>query len=276
MQISRQGLDFIQSFESFVPYPYDDLVPAVRGKYREWRGGPVRGTLTIGYGHTDAAAHPLKVRKGVRISERQAVEILAVDLQEVEAAINRLVKVPLAQGQYDALGSFTFNVGAGALASSTLLRKLNRGDYDGARAQFDRWVKSKGKTLRGLVRRRDGEQALWDQAERDIVLPEKEHVDHPAEVDAPQPPKSILQSKTAGAAGVVAAGDGASLVDQVKEAAGKAADLKYYSDSFGLSKIFGTVETLVMSPYFWVSIAVLGACAFIVWDRRRKLIEENV
>ena len=81
-KLGKKGLDLIKSFESFVPYVYDDLLPPVRGKYREWNGGAVKGTLTIGYGHTDAAKHPLKIEHGLKISQAKALEVLDVDLDE--------------------------------------------------------------------------------------------------------------------------------------------------------------------------------------------------
>jgi lysozyme len=182
-RISKQGLDFIKSFESFVPYVYDDLRAPVKGKYSEWQGEETIGTLTIGYGHTNSAKHPLRIAKGLRISEAEACDILDVDLDECEEAVNELVDVPLTQGQFDALTSFAFNCGVGNLKK--LIVPLNRNNYPGTRAKFDLYVKSKGKHLRGLQRRRDGEQALWD--EEGVILP-TEPVHHGAEVDAPATP----------------------------------------------------------------------------------------
>lgn len=181
MKISASGLDFIKGFESFVGYVYDDLVPPVRGKYKEWDGGEVRGTLTIGYGHTDAAKHPLKISKGLKISEAEACEILDVDLDDCEEAVRRNVSVPLSQGRFDSLCSFAFNCGEGNLKNIT--KRVNRGDDSGARRAFDLYVKSKGQTLRGLQRRRDGEQALWDSVPTPPIT--KDDTFHPAEVDVP-------------------------------------------------------------------------------------------
>lgn len=161
MRLGPRGLDLIKSFESFVPYVYDDMRAPVGGKYAEWDGGPVRGTLTIGYGHTDAAKHPLKTRQGVRVTEAEALQILDVDLDECEADVNTFVKVPLTQGQFDALVSFTFNCGVGNL--KRLIVPLNKGDYAGCRQKFAEFTRSKGEVLRGLVRRRAAEQVLWDQ-----------------------------------------------------------------------------------------------------------------
>ena len=199
--ISKRGLEFIKGYESFVPYVYDDLLPPVRGKYREWDGGAVRGTLTIGYGHTNAATHPLKIKRGLRISEAQAEEVLAADLHDVERDVNRLVKVPITQGQFDALVSFAFNCGAGALAN--LIRPLNAGNPNGTRAKFDLYIRSKGKVLKGLVRRRNGEQEMWDAI--DPELPPKDHlqetpkevqIDRPLPEVPPAAEKPMTQSKT--------------------------------------------------------------------------------
>jgi lysozyme len=85
------------------------------------------------------------------------MEWLDEDLKEAEDAVNRLVKVPLTQGQFDALASFVFNLGEGQFSKSTLLKLLNAGSYDGARDQFKRWVYDNGKVQPGLVKRRMGE-----------------------------------------------------------------------------------------------------------------------
>lgn len=113
------------------------------------------GIPTIGIGHTKG------VKMGDRCTVQQADAWLTEDLQDAEAAVSRLVQRPLTQNQFDALASFTFNLGAGRLAESTLLILLNRGNYAGAAAQFGRWDKSKGVTLAGLTRRRAAEAALF-------------------------------------------------------------------------------------------------------------------
>ena len=178
MTVGPKGLALIKSFESFVPHVYDDLRAPVRGQYREWDGSKPIGTLTIGYGHTNAAKHPLKISKGLRITEKQALEILDVDLDDCEASVNRLVKSPITQGQFDGILSFDFNCGSGN--TRKLIEPLNRGDYAGTRAKFDQFIRSKGKVLRGLQRRRDAEQALWD--DKAAKLPTGP-VHHSAEVE---------------------------------------------------------------------------------------------
>ena len=159
MNVGNAGLKLIESFEGFVPFVYDDLRPA-GGKYgyREWDGGSVKGTLTIGYGHTNAAGLP-KIVKGMQVTQEEGSAILASDLHSVEVDVNRLVKVPLTQNQFDALVSFHFNTGA--LGKSTLLKKLNAGDYAAVPSELLKWVKSKGQTLNGLIRRRKAEGQLF-------------------------------------------------------------------------------------------------------------------
>jgi lysozyme len=94
-------------------------------------------------------------------SQKECDDAFTADMQIFCAAVSSLVKVPLNQNQFDALVSFTYNCGSGALKGSTLLRKLNNGDYDGAAAEFPRWTKGGGVVLPGLVRRRAAEMHLF-------------------------------------------------------------------------------------------------------------------
>lgn len=95
------------------------------------------------------------------IKQETAERLLKVGLVSYESDVSRLVKVSLTQGQFDALVSFTYNLGARSLSTSTLLRKLNAGDYAGAADEFMRWNKAGGKVLNGLTRRREAERALF-------------------------------------------------------------------------------------------------------------------
>ena len=113
------------------------------------------GVLTIGYGHTGG------VKEGDLITEQKAEQLLQDDLKKFENGVLRLVRVPLAQNQFDALVSFAFNLGVGNLGKSTLLKMLNDRDYKGAAGQFIRWNKAAGKELAGLTRRRLAESALF-------------------------------------------------------------------------------------------------------------------
>jgi lysozyme len=122
--------------------------------------GSVNGEpFTIGYGHTSDAFMPVK--KGMKITQAQADAALEHDLNEVADALDRLVKVPLNDWQRGALASFVFNIGEWAFAKSTLLRKLNAGDYDAVPAELARWNKNDGKVMKGLTNRRAAEAGLW-------------------------------------------------------------------------------------------------------------------
>lgn len=147
--ISPNGIKFIQSFEGFSSKAYDDGV----------------GVWTIGWGTTRYESGT-KVKRGDSITVERAVELFMHDLSGFEVAVRKYVKVTLSQNQYDALVSFTYNVGIGALQGSTLLKKLNSGDYSGAADGLISWNKGRIngvlKELKGLTRRR--------QAERDLFL----------------------------------------------------------------------------------------------------------
>lgn len=121
------------------------------------------GILTIGYGHTSDALY--RVEPGATITEAKATELLRHDLREAEAAVERLVTVSLTDNQFAALVSFVFNVGAGAFAKSTLLKKLNAGDYAAVPAELAKWTKAGGRHLKGLANRRAAEAGLWATGE---------------------------------------------------------------------------------------------------------------
>lgn len=142
MKTSASGIALIKQYEGVRLEAY--LCPA--------------GVPTIGYGHT------VGVKMGDRITLAQAEQMLIDDLAIYEVGVQSLVKVPLKQGQFDALVSFAFNLGLGALRGSTLMRMLNQGDYAGAADQFLRWNKAGGKVLNGLVKRREAERALFISA----------------------------------------------------------------------------------------------------------------
>ncbi|MDQ9019931.1 lysozyme [Acinetobacter sichuanensis] len=142
---SSAGIDLICSFEGLELEAYDDGV----------------GVWTIGYGTT--VINGVKVKKGDTCTVEQAKKYMASDLRKFEAAVNK-VTVALNQNQFDALVSLTYNIGTGAFADSTLLKKLNAGDYKGAAAQFGVWVKAGGKRMQGLVNRRAVERKLFEKA----------------------------------------------------------------------------------------------------------------
>lgn len=139
MNTSQAGIDAIKDYEGVRLKAYDDGV----------------GVWTIGVGHTKG------VKRGDVITMDQVDEFLRADLQEAEAAVRLNVKVPLEQCQFDALVSFVFNLGAGAFKGSTLLKKLNSGDYDGAADELLRWNKAGGRVLAGLTKRRISERIMF-------------------------------------------------------------------------------------------------------------------
>lgn len=140
-RLSDAGLDLIKRFEGLRLDAYPD--PGTGGE--PW---------TIGYGHTGG------VKRGDRITQAQADAFLRQDVARFEEAVRKLAP-KTTQGQFDALVSFAFNVGEGALRGSTLLRKHNEGDHAGARAEFGKWVNANGRRLEGLVRRRAAEAAMY-------------------------------------------------------------------------------------------------------------------
>lgn len=132
------GIELIKRFESLRLEPY--RCPA--------------GKWTVGWGHVLSAP-------GGGITEAQAERLLEHDVERAEEAISDLVEVDLDENAFAALASFVFNVGRGAFLESTLLRKLNDGDYWGAHAEFDRWIHCRGVVLPGLVERRRAEAELF-------------------------------------------------------------------------------------------------------------------
>jgi lysozyme len=141
----------------------NDMKPsgACRALVRQFEGCRLQayadsvGVPTIGVGHTHG------VRLGDRCTVQQADVWLTQDLEDAAAGVAMLVKVPLTQGQFDALTSFVFNLGVKRLAESTLLILLNKGQYDNAAAQFLLWVRAGGQVQAGLVRRRAAEKAMF-------------------------------------------------------------------------------------------------------------------
>lgn len=137
--VTQIGLDLVKKFEGFSPTVY--LCSA--------------GVPTIGYGHAllKGEAFP----NG--ISEEEAETLLAKDIGKAERAVLRLTKSPLSDGEYDALVSFVYNLGAGAYQRSTLRMKVNRGED--ASDEFRKWVRAGGRVIKGLVRRREAERERY-------------------------------------------------------------------------------------------------------------------
>lgn len=139
MTTSQEGRSFIESCEGV--------------KLKAYQDG--RGIWTCGVGHT------LGVKEGDTCTPQEADAWLAEDLAAAEGAVNRLVKVPLSQPQFDALVSLCFNIGQGNFAESTVLRKLNQSDYQSGAQAFLMWSKISGETSQGLLNRRTAERAMF-------------------------------------------------------------------------------------------------------------------
>jgi GH24 family phage-related lysozyme (muramidase) len=269
-------------WEEYVGYPYDDKVPKRRGadgkkRYPEWTGGPVRGTITIGYGHTNAAGSP-HIVPGMRMTEAEASQVLADDMEPCCQAVDRLVKVPLTQHQFDALSDAVFNFGAGTLRKSTLLKKLNAGNYDAVPAELMKYTYSKGEHMEGLVRRRQAEIAMWnmpDEHAEDAMLSPEDHGVDDDDVQCPKgdvpPPRSSLglfDSKSVTSGGTIAA-TGVALISKANDAAEPIKQAQSNLQDLGLWD-FITAHCIELGA---VVLIVLGA--FVVWDRIRHLHAER-
>ena len=138
--ITQEGLDLIKHFEGFSPIVY--TCPA--------------GYATIGYGHLITKDESFKT-----IKQDDAQVLLRSDAEAAERAVLRFINVPLTDGQFDALVSFTFNLGSGALQRSTLRRKVNRQAHGEVPDQFNRWVWAGGRKLKGLIARRRMESSRY-------------------------------------------------------------------------------------------------------------------
>ncbi|WP_139413581.1 lysozyme [Bartonella mastomydis] len=143
-KISKEGLELIKQWEGLRLNAYKDTI----------------GVWTIGYGHTSAAGKPF-VHKGMTITEKQAEELLCKDLKQFKNTVAKAVTVSLNSWQFAALVSFCYNVGTTAFCNSTLLKKLNNGEYEAVPAELQKWTKAGGKRLQGLVHRRVAEAGLW-------------------------------------------------------------------------------------------------------------------
>ena len=138
-QINTEGMRLLKTYEGLYLNSYQDAV----------------GVWTIGYGCTEG------IGPGMTITKQEAEDMLRRELSKFESAVAQYVSVEINDDQYSALVAFSYNVGAYALKKSTLLRKLNGGDYAGASNEFPRWDKAGGRALLGLSRRRRSERALF-------------------------------------------------------------------------------------------------------------------
>lgn len=209
VRTSQRGIELIKQFEGLELEAYQDIA----------------GVWTIGYGHTGSDVQP-----GMRISERDAEELLKRDLKPREDAVQRLVSVALNQNEFDALISFVYNVGVGAFQGSTARKRLNRGDRVGAADALTWWNKATvGGVLRevlGLTRRRAAEKALFLTPVNPPIVREPERIEENSRampVEAPPRRGNIAQSRTvqgatvAGGAGAAASTIGRNTADELDQ-----------------------------------------------------------
>lgn len=241
MRTSQAGIDLIKKYEGLRLTAY--YCPA--------------GKLTIGYGHTSAAGNPI-VSKGMAITEDEAETILRNDLLTVEAEVERLVKNPILQNQFDALVSFQYNTGA--LGRSTLLKRVNDGNFAAVPAEFMKWINGDGRPLPGLIRRRREEAKLWRGLDTNEPVNTNESRFTP---DTPKPSKSIIASKEGGAAVIAGSASALGVINEVKSGVQDATDI---------------VTSLVMAlgrPTVMVLLLVVVVAAAIWYFRKRRLDEEG-
>ena len=140
MKMGKKGIDLIKHFEGFRSTVYRCAA----------------GVPTLGFGST----HGITMDSPPN-TEEDGLELLMLDIAKFERAVERLITAPLNQNQFDALVSFSFNLGSGSLQNSTLRRRVNRSEYERAAEEFPRWVFAGGRKLKGLVRRRYAERELF-------------------------------------------------------------------------------------------------------------------
>lgn len=196
---SQAGIDLIKRHEGLRLKAYPD--PGTGGV--PW---------TIGYGHT------ADVVPGEIITEEEADKFLQKDIREVVRVLQHSVTMPLTSPQFDALVSFVFNVGAVQFSNSTLLRKLNAGDYEAIPAQLARWNKAGGNVMLGLVRRRKDEAELWASESHDVVG------DHPLPKPEAPAPKALMKSRTLQGAAAVSVGTAGGVIQETVQQLAPAAD----------------------------------------------------
>jgi lysozyme len=144
MKTNRAGIELIKAWEGLRTKAYRDAVDV----------------LTIGYGHTSMAGPPI-VTEDMRITEDEAGEILVDDLRKFEAAVSKVLSRNPNENQFSAMVSLCFNIGPGNFSKSTLVKKFNAGDIQGAADAFRSWRLAGGKVLQGLVNRREAERQLF-------------------------------------------------------------------------------------------------------------------
>lgn len=244
MRTSQRGIELIKQFEGLELEAYQDIA----------------GVWTIGYGHTGPDVQP-----NMRISERDAEELLKRDLKPREEGVQRLVSVGLNQNEFDALVSFVYNVGVGAFQGSTARKRLNKGDRVGAADALTWWNKATvGGVLRevlGLTRRRAAEKALFLTPVNPPIVREPERIEENSRatpIEAAPRRGNIAESRTvqgatvAGGAGVAASTIGRNSADEldqvetnIERGAGATADDSLSQDGETTAEVDDSGEVII-------------------------------
>jgi lysozyme len=262
LRLSSEGGALVRSFEGCLT-----ATDATKTKFRPYVCPA--GVLTIAWGHTNDNGR--KFKAGDVWTKGECDAEFRADMARFEAAVRRRVKVEMTQHQFDALVSFTYNCGEGNLVKSSLLRKVNAGDFEGAAGEFVKWNRGGGRVLNGLTRRRAAEAALFRDGNHQAARAEY-HEAKAADPDGDEPmpqgvdvadgsSKPMSQSKIGNTQIAMGAAGAAEAASKVKDAVDQTNSVKD-----GAHDLFGT---LMGNPMFWVAIAIIIG-AGLAWYWRRE------
>lgn len=243
-KLSQSGLDLIKSFEGYHRALPDGRCIAYRCPAGVW---------TLGWGAT------VGIRPGMIWTRDEAEAAVRRELETFEAGVVRLVTVPLNQNEFDALVSFAYNCGLGALGKSSLLRKLNAGDRVGAAEAFKLWTRGGGRVLPGLVRRRNAEAALFL-----TPVPAPEAKEAPAQPDMPQAVEPVAEppkAATVATAGAVGGTTIATLASSIPQAPDLSAAVGWQGFAETLAGFSGFATS---RPLLVVAVVALVAAVWLV------------
>lgn len=268
-----------EPWEECVLFVYDDKIKKrrINGKlqYPEWMGGPVKGTLTVGFGHTDAAGEP-SIVQGMRIDRAEADEMLSRDLAPCVRAVNRLLEVDVTQHQFDALVDTYFNCPSAAVAC---IRIINAGNIRAVPSKLLQYTFSRGEHMDGLTHRRAAEIA-WFQTHDEHEPPA---APNPDVVFSPKgernpPPKPMTQSKVGNASGAIVAGGAGSVIAAIEHANEAAAPIEEAQGHLANLGVLDQLSALLHSPALLVigAVALTALGVFIWFDRWHKLRQDHV
>jgi lysozyme len=267
MTLSADGLKLIKSFEGCLKRRPDGSLEAYRCPAGVW---------TIGWGCT------IGVYQGKVVTSDEAESMLKRELGHFEIVVARLVTTPLTQHEFDAITSFAYNCGEGALAGSTLLRELNAGRHGAVPGQLLRWTRGGGQVLNGLVRRRKAEAALFlsgpgivDQTADYGQMPQHVEPVGGSKTDVIRSSRTFWGTLTAGAAavankvmGVATTVGGAATEDRVRGGAGRRALRPLRRGNRGKDRMRSL--SLLMAALMWLlvpanlcGVGIAGAAAYL-------------